>query len=450
MKRLCSILLAASSLLGPVLACAASRPHYGGTLRIAVKESPASLDTLASNVPAGLSGLFFENLVRLDERGHPQPLLATSWQAEPGNQRWRFLLRSGVSFSDGAPLNSSTVAASLRNGNSDWKVIAAGDTVMIETESPDPEIPAELALARNGIVRRSDGKSSGTGPFTIAQWVPGKRLVLAANDQYWAGRPFLDSIELELGKNYREQMVLLDLNKADVVEVAPEGIHRAQAEGRTVISSQPQELLALVFAGDARSDAETHARNALALAIDTAALSNVVLQEGGEPTGALLPNWLSGYAFVFPSGGSLESARQERGQAHHSVSWTLGHDASDPVAHLVAERILLNARDAGITLQLTSSPNSDLRLVRIQLPCPDVHVALRELARSLNLPQPKFADGSVTELYSAESTLLQTHRVIPLLQIRSAVALRLNVRNLNTRPDGTWNIRDVWLSAEKP
>src|SRR3982074_3608683 len=99
MKRLCSILLAASSLLGPGRACAALRPHYGGTLRIAVKESPASLDTLASNVPAGLSGLVFENLVRLDERGHPQPLLATSWQAEPGNQRWRFLLRSGVSFS---------------------------------------------------------------------------------------------------------------------------------------------------------------------------------------------------------------------------------------------------------------------------------------------------------------------------------------------------------------
>jgi ABC-type transport system substrate-binding protein len=450
MKRLCSILLAASSLLWPVLACAASRPHYGGTLRIAVKESPASLDTLASNVPAGLSGLVFENLVRLDERGHPQPLLATSWQAEPGNQRWRFLLRSGVSFSDGAPLGSSTVAASLRNSNSEWKVIAGGDTVMIETESPDPDIPAELALARNAIVRRSDGKLSGTGPFTIAQWVPGKRLLLAVNDRYWAGRPFVDSVEVEFGKNYREQMVVLDLNKADVVEVAPESIHRAQAEGRTVMSSQPQELMALVFAGDARSDAETHARNALALSIDTPALNNVIIQGGGEPTGALLPNWLSGYAFVFPSGGSPESARQERGQAQHSVSWTLGHDASDPVAHLVAERILLNARDAGINLQLTSSSNSDLRLVRIQLSCSDSQVALRELARSLQLPQPKFAGDSVTELYSAESTLLQTHRVIPLLHIRSAVAVRPNVRNLNILPDGAWDIGDAWLSAEKP
>src|SRR6266404_6969795 len=379
MKRLCSILLAASSVVWPTLTLAAPRPHYGGTLHIAVKESPASLDTLASSGPAGLSALVFENLVRLDERGHPQPLLALSWQAEPGNQRWRFLLRSGVSFSDGAPLDSSTVVASLRNSSSDWKVIAAGDTVMIETESPDPDIPAELALARNGIVRHTDGKLSGTGPFTIAQWAPGKHLVLAANDQYWAGRPFLDSIEVEFGKNYREQMVLLDLNKADVVEVAPESIHRAQADGRTVMSSQPQELMALVFASDARSDAENHARNALALSIDTPALNNVILQGGGQPTGALLPNWLSGYAFVFASGSSPENARQDRGQAQHTVSWTLGHDASDPVAQLVAERILLNARDVGITLQLTTSPNSDLRLVRMQLPCSDAHVALREL-----------------------------------------------------------------------
>ncbi len=377
MKRLCSILLAASSVVWPTLTLAAPRPHYGGTLHIAVKESPASLDTLASSGPAGLSALVFENLVRLDERGHPQPLLALSWQAEPGNQRWRFLLRSGVSFSDGAPLDSSTVVASLRNSSSDWKVIAAGDTVMIETESPDPDIPAELALARNGIVRHTDGKLSGTGPFTIAQWAPGKHLVLAANDQYWAGRPFLDSIEVEFGKNYREQMVLLDLNKADVVEVAPESIHRAQADGRTVMSSQPQELMALVFASDARSDAENHARNALALSIDTPALNNVILQGGGQPTGALLPNWLSGYAFVFASGSSPENARQDRGQAQHTVSWTLGHDA-------------------------------------------------------------------------AESTLLQTHRVIPLLHIRSAVALRPNVRNWNMLPDGSWEISNVWLSAEKP
>src|SRR5439155_4795842 len=116
------------------------------------------------------------------------------------------------------------------------------------------------------------------------------------------------------------------------------------------------------------SEDETHARTALALSVDTAALTNVVLQGGGEPTGALLPNWLSGYALVFADGGNAERSHQERTQAKHLPAWTLGYDASDSVAHVIAERVMLNTRDAGIALQLNSSTTSDLHLARIDVP----------------------------------------------------------------------------------
>ena len=280
MKRSSSLLLAVSSLLWPVVwpsvastaLSAESRPHYGGTLRVAMKETPQTLDPAASGVPTGLSRLVFETLVALDDRGRPQPLLAISWQSDPGSQRWRFFLRSGVSFTDGAPLDSGTVAASLRSSNPVWKVIASGDVVMIETESATPDLPAELALARNGIVHRGDNaKLSGTGPFAIAQWDAGKHDMFSANDQYWAGRPFLDSVQIDFAKNDHEQMLSLDLGKTDVVQVAPENIHRARAENRLVMTSEPGELIALVFASDPRSDDETHVRNALALSIDAAA-----------------------------------------------------------------------------------------------------------------------------------------------------------------------------------
>jgi peptide/nickel transport system substrate-binding protein len=296
MKRSFSTLLAVSSLLWltPKPALGASRPHYGGTLRIAVKEAPASFDpALGSTGPAGLSRLVFETLVALDDRGRPQPLLAASWQTEPGSQRWSFALRNGVSFHDGGSLDAGAVAASLRNANPEWKVLAAGDTIIIETESPDQDVPAQLALARNGIARRNNADLSGTGPFAIAQWTPGKHLTLNANNQYWGGRPFLDSIEVEFGKSERDQMIALDLGKADVAEVSPENILRARAEGRTVVNSEPEELMALVFATEPRSEDEVHARNALAFSLDATALNNVVLQGGGEPSGALLPNWLS-------------------------------------------------------------------------------------------------------------------------------------------------------------
>ena len=431
-------------------ALAAPRPHYGGTLRLAVKEAPQTLDPSALDVPSGLSRLVFEALVALDGSGRPQPLLAASWQSDPGSQRWRFFLRGGVSFHDGASLDSGTVAGSLRNSNPEWKVIAAGDMVVIETEFAAPELPAELALERNSIVRRNGGKLSGTGPFAIAQWDAGKRATLNANEQYWAGRPFLDAVQVEFGRNNHELMVWLDVGKADVVEVAPENIHRAVAENRLVMSSKPEELIALVFARDPGSEDEIHARNLLAPSIDTDAVNNVVLQDGGEPTGGLLPNWISGYAFVFPAGRNAEHASQERMQAKHLPAWTLGYDASDLVARVIAERVLLNARDAGITLQLTSSAGFDLRLVRIPLASSEPHVALAELAKSLQLPQPRFGNGSVSDLYSAERDLLQSHRVIPLLHLQNAVALRTNVHDWSMLPDGTWQMSNVWLSGEKP
>jgi MarR-like DNA-binding transcriptional regulator SgrR of sgrS sRNA len=359
-------------------------------------------------------------------------------------------IRAGVSFHDSTPLDSATVAASLRNSNPQWKVSAASDMVMIETESAAPDLPAELALARNSIVRRSDGKLSGTGPFAIAQWDAGKHAVLAANEQYWASRPFLDSVQVDFGKNDHEQMLSLDLGKADVIEVAPESIHRARAENRIVMTSESEELMALVFAHDPGSEDETHARNALALSIDTAAVNNVVLQGGGEPSGALLPNWISGYAFVFSGAGSMNRARQERAQSKHVPAWTLGFDASDAVARVIAERVLLNARDVGITLQLTNTGNSDLRLVRIPLASSDPHLALAELAKALQLPQPHFENETTADLYSAEKVLLQTHRVIPLLQLRRAVALRSNVHDGSMPPDGIWSLSNVWLSGEKP
>src|SRR5215469_11249641 len=139
MKRLSSILLAASSLLWSLPGLAAERPHYGGTLHIELRDSPPSLDLamLSATAPESLLRLVFETLVEIDENGRPTPLLASSWQAEPGNQRWRFLLRGGVSFSDGTPLDAAAVVASLRNSSAEWRVLPDGNSVIIETKSPD-------------------------------------------------------------------------------------------------------------------------------------------------------------------------------------------------------------------------------------------------------------------------------------------------------------------------
>lgn len=451
MRRSSLLWLAASSLTWSVLAFGATRPHYGGSLRLSMRETPQALDpmSLVQADAANVSRLIYDTLIVLDSRGEPQPSLAVGWQAETGNQRWRISLRDGISFSDGTNMDATAVAASLRAANPDWKVLGGTDTVVIQTAEPRPHLLAELALPRNAIVHGGQ-QPGGTGPFSVTQWMPGKHLSLAATEQYWKGRPFADSIELDFGRNDRDALASLDLGRIDVAEIAPEYIRRARADGRTVVTSSPSELLALIFSTPPPSDEEVHLRKALALSLDISAINNVVLQGGGEPTGALLPNWLSGYAFAFPRQASPERARQERALAQPGTPVLLGYDASDPVLRTIAERILLNARDVGVTLQLTTNGQAAVALTRIPLASTDPLTSLNELAKALKIPAPTFTGDSVPEIYSAERDLLRSNRIIPLVHLRTAILLGPNVRQMTLSPEGSLYFNDAWLEGVRP
>jgi peptide/nickel transport system substrate-binding protein len=444
-------LLVTVSLVLAVVAGAATRPHYGGTLHVGLRTAPTSLDPNRAESVASenLFHLIFDTLVTLDDQGRPLPALATAWQAESGSQRWQFSLRREITFPDGTPLTPEVVVTSLRAANPTWKVFATNDAVVIERDSPEPDLPPELALPRNNIVKREGGKIAGTGPFVITQWDPGRKLVLAARDDYWGGRPFLDAIEVELGKNFREQMVSFDLGKAQVIEVAPEQARRVATGGERIETSPPIELLALVFNHDPQSVADSKQRDALSLSIDRRLLNSVVMQDGGEPAGNLLPNWMTGYGFLFPVDPNLTRAQQERAEVPETTAWNLGFDANDPIERVLAERIVLNARDAGLRLQLATGP-SDVRLVRVPLTSLDAQIALTELTASLGLPQVKIKGNSVDDLYTAESALLKSQRVIPLLHLRTAGAVSKTVRNWSRARDGAWRLPDVWLAAERP
>ena len=448
--------LAVSSLLLGISALAETRPQYGGTLRTTTRIAPSSLDPADrtqsdSLARRNLSSLMFDTLVVMDNRGRLQPALASSWKTEPGNQRWQFWLRRGVKFHDGSPLTPEAAAASLRVASPGWSILAAVDSVIIERDSPAPDLGAELARARNGIAKRGPGGSvTGTGPFHVTDWQAGKKLMLAAEEGYWAGRPFLDAIEIEMGKNSRDQLIALELGKADVTEVAPEQSHRASTEGRRVLTSSPIELMALVFARDRQSTADGKLRDALALSVDRASIGSVVLQGAGEPSGAILPSWVSGYAFVFPTEQNLSRAGQERSEIRQVPSWTLGYDAGDALARVIAERIALNARDAGLILQTTTSGSADVRLLRITLGSLNPRLALATVAATTGIAAPKMGGAAVEELYQAESAMLQTQRLIPLFQLPAGYALNSSVQDWDQDRDGSWHLEDVWLGGNRP
>jgi hypothetical protein len=91
-----------------------------------------------------------------------------------------------------------------------------------------------------------------------------------------------------------------------------------------------------------------------------------------------------------------------------------------------------------------------LNLLEISPSSADARVQLRELASALGLPAPKLTGNSAADLYAEEKALLDTHQVIPLLQLKSAVSVRANVHGWNSSTSGEWHVEDVWLSPEKP
>ena len=448
-------LLAASSLVLVGLAHAARRPQYGGTLHVAIASTPSSLDPAALGqldavTCRNLSSLLFDTLVTMDDFGRIRPALALNWQAHPGNQRWQFRLRPGVAFDDGSLLTPGAVAASLRAGNPNWTIYALDDSIAIELNSPDPSLAAELTLPKNSIVKRLPGKVSGTGPFRVSDWQPAKKLVVAASEDYWGGRPFVNSVEITLGTSARDQMMLRELGKADLIEIAPEQARRTAMEGRRVSESAALELVALVFTHQQPSPEDQKLLDALALSVDRAAIKNVLLQGGGDPAGGILPNWITGYEFLFSTEFNMVAAQQRRAEVSYAPAWTLSYDPADSLSRLIAERLALKAKDAGMTIRPISTGIGDLRLVRTSLVSVNPRVALTQVTAALGLPPPGLSGDNLEELYKSESALLESHRIIPLFHLPVNYGLSPAVKNWGEKRTGAWDLGEVWLGTEKP
>jgi len=417
-----------------------------------LQSAPNSLELPAGGTPvdywdaARILAPVADNLVEIDVAGHTEPVLALTWQSDSNGKRWQFTLRRGVKFHDGSAASAATVAQILGERHSDWTVRGVGDLLTIESDSPMPSLLAELALPRNAILKRSaNGLPVGTGAFRIADFQPGKLLKLVANEESWAGRPFADAIEIDLGRSQRDQAIALELGKTDLIE-APLQAAPANGGSQRVRTSLPVELLALVFTANSKAH-DARVREALALAIDRKPIQSVLLKGAGEPATSILPNWMTGYSRIFPMQANVQRAKVVLADSRQPAL-TLSYDPRDPQAQLIAERIALNAREVGITLRVALSGIADVSLIRIALPSPDPATSLREAARELALQQPLIHGSSVDDLYQAERTLLDGHTVIPLFHLPVASAAGARVRNWQPGATGNWNLSDIWLEAE--
>jgi len=448
--RLLSAVLITAAIVST--AAAATRPRYGGTLRVTLQSAPNALDLPANSAPADywdsarVLSLVADNLVTIDAQNRAHAALAVAWEADGTARHWQFTVRPGVKFHDGRAASAEAIARILGPLHADWNVHPSGDLLTIDTGTSAPSLLAELALPRNLILKRNaNGLPIGTGAFRVEEWQPEKFLKLAANEDSWSGRPFLDAVEIEFGKSLRDQAIALELGKMDVIEAAP------QASGSTtslrVRTSLPVELMALAFSANSKAQ-DGRLREALALSIDRKPIQSVLLKGAGEPAASVLPNWMTGYSSVFSTEANVQRAKVVLAESRQPTL-TLSYDPRDPQAQLIAERIALNAREAGITLQVSLSGADDVRLVRVVLPSAEPATSVREAARQLGSPQPMLHSNAVEDLYQAEHTLLESHTVIPLFHLPVASAASARVQDWAPDRLGRWNVQDLWLEDSR-
>jgi len=361
-----------------------------------------------------------------------------------------------------------------------------GGTLRVEMSAtiaslePAVEAPtSEQAAAKSQIDgllydhRDADGTFSGergNGPFRVTAWEPGKRATLEANNNFREGRPFVDSIEISMGVTTHDRLLDLQVNKADLAEIPPQDARSASERGVRVSISKPDELLALVFnTADSSTSRKASVREAVARSIDRAAVVNFILQKTGEPAGGLLPQWSSGTAFLFPTTTDPARAKELWSQISPAPKLVLGYHSADPLEQSVAERIVVNAKEAGISITAQAIQNSaansapvrsqashvDVTLLRWRMPSPRPEDALRDIVLVLNagplagVNSTPFPDSaSPQDIYNQQRAILDKFTVVPLVWLPQVYGLSARVRDWTVPgPGEQWPLADVWLDT---
>ena len=313
--------------------------------------------------------------------------------------------------------------------------------------------------------------TAGSGPFRVSSWEAGKRATFAANLDYREGRPFVDFIEVQMGRSAHDRIVDLELGKADFAQIPAELARQATDRGLRISASQPNELLALVFLRSHSGKENPRVREAIARCIDRTAIVNFILQKEGEPAGGLLPQWSSGTAFLFPTAMDVQTAKEIWSQISPSPKLVLGYDSTDTLEQSVAERIVVNAKEAGISLVSRSmaagktspveagdatrgtAPRVDARIVRLRMPSSLPRISLTSFINRLQ-PIVGIADSPVPEssspedVYYCQRSIMNSGLVVPIVWMPQVYGLSARVRDWKQPVAGeSWPLADVWLDS---
>jgi peptide/nickel transport system substrate-binding protein len=299
---------AAPAAAAPTQASAAAGTP-GGTVTLPIGADP-TLNPWHPNAfveSVFVNRVLFAGLTRPGKDLNPAPDLAASVKAAEDGMSWTFTLRDGVKWSDGQPFTADDVAytfneivlkpevgATGRGNFSAVKDVQAVDpkTVTVNLSRPFAALPAYLAY-NAGILPKHVFQSAGdpwqlnsfnkgtpvsTGPFKVESFTAGQSVVLARNDDYFAGKPLLDKLVFKVVADANTQIaqalsgelqiMILD-NKAAVDRL----------KGARGVSVQPRTLVQYYWLALNQTDPrfqDLKVRQAIEYAIDRQAIIQAV------------------------------------------------------------------------------------------------------------------------------------------------------------------------------
>lgn len=216
----------------------------GGTLRVGTPAPPTSLDpvTMYDGSAIGIVQLVADYLIWLDPDFTLVPRLAQSWSAEQGDKVWTFVIRKGVVFSDGTPLDTKAVKASfdrLLDPKSksaalsafDGILTAGGvslrgeDTVVFTLERAFSDLPYLVSAGNyNAVILKSDYAGDfaknpiGTGPFLLKSYNASTGATLVRNPKHWqTGKPYLDGVQVKFYADSQAEQIALQSGDLDAL-----------------------------------------------------------------------------------------------------------------------------------------------------------------------------------------------------------------------------------------
>ncbi|MFB7893610.1 ABC transporter substrate-binding protein [Microbacterium sp. NPDC056044] len=249
------------------------------------------------------NALIHRGLVTYDAEGSVTPALAESYeQIDPAT--YSFTLHEGLTFHDGTPITSQTVADTLNyyatpesasSGYSAFRHIASIETpdeltAIIHLDANNSAFLQYLADPSSAIVpatalNADTPNTIGAGPFKIAAQEEGVGTTLEAfNDYYDAEDVQLDGIDVRYYADGTARTNALLSGDVDLIDYVPwEQFATIEADSNFVLTSQAGPLIYVQFNTTDGPFADPLVRKAVATAINRDNINATVLEGNGTP-----------------------------------------------------------------------------------------------------------------------------------------------------------------------